>query len=879
MNVSSSDNTYTSAAYSNKGMSGLASGMDTEGIVKSMLNDIQIKIDKQEQKQQVLEWQQEEYREVIDKINEFKDKYLSTAGEKSIIMSSSFKTINSESSSSAVKVTTTPEAVAGTFEVQVDSLAEAAKMTSAKVGSSKTVSMSGESDLGKNAKKMITIESGSDKIEIDISGAVSQEEMVEKINSGIAKYNKANGASVSISASLDKENKIVYSGKEENTDFKINNESVDLEKKAVLQTGAYDSKNTVTLKFDGKSLEVDLNGKSDIAAAINDAISADDSQLKESGISAVINGEGKLELTCTDSEKSFSVSGSAAGLASLGLEKGVSSEDGKITSEKEAKAAENKITVNEKTIELSEEDDLDSIAEKINKAGIDGLTVSVSGKTLKFESLSGEPDVKIEGSAADLAKFGLNDESKATVTSEMKTEADEINSIGSLTIDYNGVKKGIKLTDTDTIDSFQEKLFNAFGSGIKLSQNDDGGYSITAGTGKTISVSGSKEALEFIGMNEKGASNHFSTSETIEDAFGITDTEKFEFSVNGVDFSFGKSATVADMMDQINESRAGVTINYNSLSDQFTMKTNELGADTSISISDKSGGLMTKLFGNGAAPGGEITASGKDASVTIDGEKFEYADNNIKYNGVNISLKETTNAPVTIESSRDTEKALDTIVSFVEDYNKLIEDLNKRVHDKATYKNYAPLTDAQKDEMSESEVKKWEEKSKTGLLSGDKDIRTFLEDMRKVLYTKVGDNKTLDDIGISSSKNWSDYGKLVVDKDKLTEAINTDMQGVSSVFTGSNGIGKRLEAACKKAANTSSANPGTLVSHAGVKGKTTEKNNEINDALTRIKERITKLKAQYETKKKRYWSQFNSMESMLNNMNSTSSWLSTMLGM
>ena len=56
-----------------------------------MLNDIQVKIDKQEQKQKVLEMQQEEYREVIDKINEFKDKYFSVAGEKALVLSSTFK--------------------------------------------------------------------------------------------------------------------------------------------------------------------------------------------------------------------------------------------------------------------------------------------------------------------------------------------------------------------------------------------------------------------------------------------------------------------------------------------------------------------------------------------------------------------------------------------------------------------------------------------------------------------------------------------------------------------------------------------------------------------------------------------------------------------
>ncbi|MCI6583296.1 MAG: hypothetical protein MSH15_15165, partial [Oscillospiraceae bacterium] len=126
---SGSDNTYTSASYSNKGISGMNSGLDTEGLVKSMLNDIQVKIDKQEQKQKVLEMQQEEYREVIDKINEFKDKYFSVTGEKSLVLSSTFKSSNTESSSAAVKAVSTSDAVEGSFDIEVKQLATEAKFT------------------------------------------------------------------------------------------------------------------------------------------------------------------------------------------------------------------------------------------------------------------------------------------------------------------------------------------------------------------------------------------------------------------------------------------------------------------------------------------------------------------------------------------------------------------------------------------------------------------------------------------------------------------------------------------------------------------------------------------------------------------------------
>ncbi len=872
MKVSSSDNSYSSASYSNKGMSGMVSGMDTEGIVQSMLSGIQTKIDKQEQRQQVLEWQQEEYREVIDKINEFKDKYLTASGSNSLLMSSNLNTITAQSSSSAVKVTTTSDSVDGSFDIKVNQLAENAKFTStstvcSQIGSDKSVKIDSASDIMSQAKSSIEIETDGKIISIDINGAISNDDIVSRINSGIEKYNKANGTSVSISASLDSNKKIVYSGTGDNVDFKVDGQSAGIEKTATLQTGAYNGKNTVTISCSGKNLEIDLNGKSDIVDAINSAISADDSTLKDSGIT-VSSVDGKLKFSAA-ADTSFRISGTASGLASIGFEKSVSSEDGTVTATENFEAANNKIIINGTEISLSDGDTAEKIAQKINDANISGVSVSVSGETLKFTSTGPSPDVKVEGTSADLAKFGLNNESKAEMSSEYTTEPEEIKSLGTLRINYNGVQKGITITDTDTLDSFRDKIYSAFGSSVKV--EDDG--TVNVGTGKTISFSGSKEALDYLGISEKGSSNYFSTSDSIEDAFGVTDTDKFDFKINGIDFLFSKSVSVSDMMSQINDSRAGVTISYNSLNDKFSIKTNESGADAKLDISDGAGGLISKMFGTTG-----ISETGKDASVTIDGENIQYGGNDITYNGLNITLRQVTDGPVTIESSKDTGKALDTIVSFVEDYNKLIEDLNKRIHEEATYKKYPPLTDAQEDQMTDKEIEKWNEKAKTGLLSKDSDISKFLQEMRTAIYTKIGDTPLLSDIGISSSSTWSDYGKLTIDKDKLTEALENDLKGVTDIFTGRNGLATRLSNACKKAASTSSASPGTIVSRAGAKGKATEKNNTIYNQINSIKDKIKRLKEQYESRKTRYWDQFNSMESTLSNMNSTSSWISSMLG-
>ncbi|MBQ5336434.1 MAG: flagellar filament capping protein FliD, partial [Oscillospiraceae bacterium] len=540
-------------------------------------------------------------------------------------------------------------------------------------------------------------------------------------------------------------------------------------------------------------------------------------------------------------------------------------------------------------VSLSKNDSDEDILSKINaQVSGKGVTVSYDGtgddKKLKFTGNSDVEKITVEASSEDghgndFKTLGFSSKQEGSRTSEVTADVPEIESKGKLNITFNGVTKDISLTSTDTADSFSEKLFQAFGSGIHF---DADSGEITAGTGKNIKIKGDESALEFIGMDSKGATNQLDTSMTLKELYGYSDSDNIEFTINGTNFSFTGDTKLSDMMTEVNESRAGVTITYNSLNDKFSIKGQETGSGSVIEASetgtvDETGnvtnGILNKMFGTS-----NISKQGTDAHAVIDGEDVYYSGNELKYNGINLTLKNKTDGPVNIETTNDNDKVLDNIVSFVEDYNALIKDLNDRTHEKAEYKQYMPLTDAQKDEMTESEIKKWEEKTNKGLLSGDNDISSFLNEMRTVLYTKVGDKKLLSEIGIESSSDWKDYGKLTINKDKLKDAIQNDAKGVADIFTGSNGIASRLDSACKKAANTSSGSPGSLVSLAGLKGKATEKNNTISKRIDTIKETIKKLKEQYDSRKERLWKQFNSMESALGNMNSTANYFASMIG-
>ena len=205
----------------------------------------------------------------------------------------------------------------------------------------------------------------------------------------------------------------------------------------------------------------------------------------------------------------------------------------------------------------------------------------------------------------------------------------------------------------------------------------------------------------------------------------------------------------------------------------------------------------------------------------------------------------------------------------------MIEKLNGYVTADPTYRKYAPLTEAQKDEMTESQIEKWEEKSKQGLLHGDSTIRTFLQNMRSALYTRSNTSElALYNIGIETSSNMDDKGKLVIDEEALKKALSQNPEEVEKLFVGENGLSEKLTNIMDKTAKVSAGSPGELVRLAGAKElKATQTNSTLAAELKRIDDRISLLNTRYNKEKDRYWKQFNAMETIISNYSSQSAYL------
>lgn len=198
MSSISSSSTYSVSAGS-KGMSGLASGMDTDSMVEKMLSGTQSKIDKQEGLKQQLTWKQEMYRDVITEINSFHNKYFDTSFDSEMkgnlanesFFNSMISKVTGSGSDYLNIISSSSDASVGNMNVIVKELASAAKLNSSgKPLSKNEISGKIETDpdklkeLFQSKKVVFTVDAnGSEKkVEIDLAGVSSATTLIDKLN-------------------------------------------------------------------------------------------------------------------------------------------------------------------------------------------------------------------------------------------------------------------------------------------------------------------------------------------------------------------------------------------------------------------------------------------------------------------------------------------------------------------------------------------------------------------------------------------------------------------------------------------------------------------------------------------------------------------------
>lgn len=252
----------------------------------------------------------------------------------------------------------------------------------------------------------------------------------------------------------------------------------------------------------------------------------------------------------------------------------------------------------------------------------------------------------------------------------------------------------------------------------------------------------------------------------------------------------------------------------------------------------------------------------------------------------------TTEPPVTLTSTTDVDEMMKKIKEFVTTYNGLIKDLNDQTKE-TKYRSYAPLTDEQRKEMSENEIKLWEEKAKSGLLRSDTIIRGGLSNMRSLIYESYPgvENKkynTLFSIGITTSKSYNEGGTLEIDDVKLRKVLEEDPDAVTALFANN---GKKEEKKIIDGVEQTVDTRGFLVKlresmndfkldiekKAG-RATLTDNQYSIGKSIIDMDKRIDTWKDKLEKIEARYWKQFSAMEKAINKANSQSSYFAQFSG-
>ena len=562
--------------------------------------------------------------------------------------------------------------------------------------------------------------------------------------------------------------------------------------------------------------------------------------------------------------------------------------------------------------QMSDIDKANAVATKINdafsNAGFSSVTASVSGNSLSITNTDAGNSVSVDtenSSESGLKALGLTGgKGFSTQGSDQKlTSTMSLNSTFSIDITLDDIKKTVNVNLKDIVDGsnnvvagdFKAALGTAIGKAhgagqIELIDTGANSFELQVGAGRKVMVGGSEDSLTALGV-KNGQSNKIGMGAALKDLYFTEALQgsQFSFTINDMSFEFNENSTMTEVMNRINASDAGVRLVYKPLEDKFVMEATNSGQGFNIEASQQEGNLLSAMFGSGV---GGVTTSGaaavyvegKNALVDIDGVITERSSNNFNINGINIELKAVTvgGEYETVDISRGADQIVDGVKSFIKDYNELIDKLNNLIREDSTYKKYDPLTDAQKKEMSDREIELWEEKAKEGLVKNDSTISGLLQELRNTMFVKPeGSSISLYDLGVDTSSDWRDFGKLVLTSDgesRLRQIIESNPDEVIKLFTGENGLSTQLNKAIDKAANSSSAKPGLLVQVAGLKGKATDSNNDIYNRLKYIDEKIAALKRSYETEKSRYWRQFNAMEQMVANMNNQSAWLMSSMG-
>ncbi|WP_058306729.1 flagellar filament capping protein FliD [Gracilibacillus massiliensis] len=537
----------------------------------------------------------------------------------------------------------------------------------------------------------------------------------------------------------------------------------------------------------------------------------------------------------------------------------------------------------EESITASADDEPINLDHAVNLGGEDALSVQVDGKNYKVVTDSAdltEDTVLLNGSGLEFASGVIQEGSEVSVQYAISGETNE---------ETKTLADGARNLQLDgrSLEGFELQL-NGNTYTMSADPNEDGLYDLVNSADPNDKIGLMSKDLGRIAFDEgviDGETELTATYSQNYTSFGVgsetSEGAKYQ------DFIIRGNESLNQVVSKVNSADLGVSMMYDSYSDRVSLRRTETGDYGTGNDMSLSGSFMTDAL-NFAANPDPVTntnySEGQNATFTINGLETERHTNNFQIDGVTFNLKQkfdVADGPVSIGVTNDSDAVFENIKEFVETYNTLIGEINGKVNEEY-YRDYSPLTDDQRESLTETQQEDWEEMAKSGLLRRDSILQSALSTMRTDFYSPVnnGDSQgsfnQLAQIGITTTRNYMDGGKLEIDEAKLREAIESDPSGVENLFRGDGeefgekGIARRLTDSVNNTMDRiyERAGRATATNQQFTIGRNLE---DVEDQIQQFQDRLTQIED-------RYWRQFTAMEKAMQQANQQASYMMQQFG-
>ena len=925
----SRSNTTSSLYNSANVISGLASGLDTEGMIENLVKGYQTKINTLNQKVTKTEWKQDAYRSIIQKMVGFSSKYTSYTSSTNLMSASFFNSAVKVAAQGlyADKVTASGKTSSDIVLNSVKQLAAAAQYrtgSNLKAGDGRSieaeagVDLKGKTTLG-SLSGSLTLTYGSNNITLSFD-EVADKEALEEIKSKYKADNNRNMSETEALAALINQKlegqKISFSGgtsadAKDRIEVRADGNTITFADKSSAGNSVYLSGASGNVE-DALGLDLE-NAKEDKPAAIK--LNYDFSTTKEVN-NAVYLSEKTMNLSLDGSTRQIKLP-KITGSESAGYK--IVDNDGKaldytaenytkVLNDSLNKAFKGKVTVENKGTDgelklrfnVQEGSDLIINTDVGETLGIGRSATSYMNTSKTLEDLLGKDKLEgltpakdkngkelVDDKGNKLYEFKINDVVIGNYSKDTK--------LSDIMSDINSNKEaGVKVSYSQTTKNF---TFTAKETGADSEVKISGGLA--------EAMFGSTEVPD----NSGGSFAESYGVKWLQDG----ESAKFTFSIPEVgshEFSITKDTSIEDVVNKLNKSLIGQnhSFSYNKFTGQIEAKDRESGAKLELKITDMYDDEVS--FDESKAPAINYTP-GRDAefTVTVNGEtiNMKRASNSVNIDGLTINMHDTfdgsvdkegkpsvdsagkpTNS-VTFKTSTDSDKIVEAIKTMIEDYNTMMAEIKAAYStmpyqkSNGSFANYEPLTEDDRAGMSESAIERYEEKAKQGILFGDRTLSTLYDKMRNIFSPAGEDGAFLRAMGIGTSFSISDGTQAVtLDEDKLRAMLDSDPDRVAEVFTktsGTGGVMQNLKTQLDNYAKTTGEPKGILIQQAGSPlSSLSLMNNSWQKQIDNYNTQIEKWQDKLSSQVDRYTQQFSRLEMLINQMNSQSSTLAGLMG-